>query len=91
MNPDEIRRKYGLHYRLVTLVEKIAARGSKPRVILRIDNPMRSQAQSLLPQGELVEVDVALAEEVRAAGEVLHVPLVDLFGLNLDRLAFVCL
>jgi len=35
----EIRRKYGLHYRLVTLVEKIAARGSKPRVILQIAVP----------------------------------------------------
>ncbi len=35
----EIRRKYGLHYRLVTLVEKIAACGSKPRVILRIAVP----------------------------------------------------
>ncbi|MGB9305437.1 MAG: PPOX class F420-dependent oxidoreductase [Mycobacterium sp.] len=34
---DEIRRKYGLQYRLVTLVETIAARGRKPpRVILRI-------------------------------------------------------
>jgi PPOX class probable F420-dependent enzyme len=33
----EIRRKYGLQYRLVTLVETIAARGRKqPRVVLRI-------------------------------------------------------
>jgi uncharacterized protein len=32
----EIRRKYGFEYRLVTLVETIAARGRKPRVILRI-------------------------------------------------------
>jgi uncharacterized protein len=32
----EIRRKYGFGYRLVTLVESIAARGRKPRVILRI-------------------------------------------------------
>jgi PPOX class probable F420-dependent enzyme len=32
----EIRRKYGLGYRLVTLVETIAARGRKPRVVLRI-------------------------------------------------------
>lgn len=33
----EIRRKYGLQYRLVTLVETIAVRGRKqPRVILRI-------------------------------------------------------
>ncbi len=31
-----IRRKYGFGYRLVTLVERIAARGRKPRVILRI-------------------------------------------------------
>ncbi len=32
----EIRKKYGLQYRLVTFVEAIAARGRKPRVILRI-------------------------------------------------------
>jgi PPOX class probable F420-dependent enzyme len=32
----EVRRKYGLGYRVVTLVEMIAARGRKPRVILRI-------------------------------------------------------
>jgi len=32
----EIRRKYGLGYRLVTLAEMIATRGRKPRVILRI-------------------------------------------------------
>lgn len=31
-----IRRKYGLEYRLVTLVETLAARGRKPRVILLI-------------------------------------------------------
>jgi PPOX class probable F420-dependent enzyme len=33
---DEIRRKYGLGYRLVTVAEMIATRGRKPRVILRI-------------------------------------------------------
>ncbi len=32
----EIRRKYGLEYRLVTLAEMIATRGRQPRVILRI-------------------------------------------------------
>jgi uncharacterized protein len=32
----EIRRKYGLGYRLVILAETIAARGRKPRVVLRI-------------------------------------------------------
>ena len=32
----EIRRKYRLEYRLVSLVEMIATRGRKPRVILRI-------------------------------------------------------
>jgi PPOX class probable F420-dependent enzyme len=31
-----IRGKYGLEYRIVTLVERILARGRKPRVILRI-------------------------------------------------------
>jgi PPOX class probable F420-dependent enzyme len=35
----ELRRKYGFGYRIVTLVEKIAARGHKPRVILRITLP----------------------------------------------------
>jgi PPOX class probable F420-dependent enzyme len=32
----ELRRKYGLGYSLVTLIERIAARGRKPRAILRI-------------------------------------------------------
>jgi uncharacterized protein len=32
----EIRKKYGLEYLLVTFVEMIAARGRKPRVVLRI-------------------------------------------------------
>jgi uncharacterized protein len=32
----ELRRKYGLGYYLVTLIETIAARGRKPRAILRI-------------------------------------------------------
>ncbi len=31
-----IRGKYGLEYRIVTLVERILARGRKPRVILQI-------------------------------------------------------
>lgn len=31
-----IKRKYGLEYRIVTLIEAIAARGRKPRVVLRI-------------------------------------------------------
>ncbi len=31
-----IRRKYGLEYRVVMLVERLAARRRKPRVILRI-------------------------------------------------------
>jgi uncharacterized protein len=31
-----IRRKYGFGYHLVTLIERIAARGNKPRVVLRI-------------------------------------------------------
>jgi uncharacterized protein len=32
----ELRSKYGFGFLLVTLIERIAARGSKPRVILRI-------------------------------------------------------
>lgn len=31
-----LKRKYGFEYRLVTLIERIAARGSKPRVIIII-------------------------------------------------------
>jgi len=34
-----IRRKYGLEYRIVTLVETVVARGRKPRVIMRISIP----------------------------------------------------
>ena len=47
----ELRRKYGFGYRIVTLVEKIAARGHKPRVILRIALPRydsRARRDSLL-------------------------------------------
>jgi PPOX class probable F420-dependent enzyme len=33
---DALKRKYGLEYRLVTLIERIAARGRKRRVVLRI-------------------------------------------------------
>jgi uncharacterized protein len=32
----ELRRKYGLGFRVVTLIEWIVARGHKPRVVLRI-------------------------------------------------------
>jgi hypothetical protein len=31
-----VKRKYGMEFRLVTLIETIAARGRKPRVVLRI-------------------------------------------------------
>jgi uncharacterized protein len=31
-----IKRKYGMEFRVVTLIETIAARGRKPRVVLRI-------------------------------------------------------
>jgi Domain of unknown function (DUF222) len=48
-------------------------------------------AQPLFRQGELVDVGVADPEQVGTAGQVLHIALVDLFGLNLDGLAFVCL
>lgn len=34
--PGVFRRKYGLEYRVFMLVERIAARGNKPRVLLRI-------------------------------------------------------
>lgn len=33
---EAIRRKYGLEYRVVMLVERLAARRRKPRVVLRI-------------------------------------------------------
>jgi hypothetical protein len=36
--------------------------------------------------GELADVDVALAEHFRAAGQVPCVPVVDLFGLDRNRL-----
>lgn len=31
-----LKRKYGFEYRLVTLIERIAARGSKPRAVITI-------------------------------------------------------
>jgi hypothetical protein len=31
-----VKRKYGVEFRVVTLIETIAARGRKPRVVLRI-------------------------------------------------------
>ncbi len=31
-----VKRKYGMEFRVVTLIEMIAARGRKPRVVLRI-------------------------------------------------------
>lgn len=34
--PAGFRRKYGLEYRVFMLVERLAARGNKPRVLLRI-------------------------------------------------------
>src|SRR5690348_5365627 len=43
-------------------------------------------APSALGQGELCDVGVALAEQVRATGQVFHVPVVDLLGLNGDGL-----
>ena len=33
---DALQRKYGLMYRIVTLMERIVARGAKPRVVLRV-------------------------------------------------------
>jgi PPOX class probable F420-dependent enzyme len=33
---DALKSKYGLEYRIVTLIERIAARGRKPRVVLQI-------------------------------------------------------
>lgn len=33
---EVIRRKYGLQFRVVTFIERLAARGQKPRYILRI-------------------------------------------------------
>src|ERR1700730_12363053 len=42
--------------------------------------------ETLLFQRELVAADVADPEALGAAGQVLHVPLVDLFGLDLEGL-----
>jgi hypothetical protein len=36
-----IRRKYGFEYRVIMLIERIAARRQKPRVILRITVPTK--------------------------------------------------
>src|SRR3954464_11996370 len=47
------------------------------------------RAESLLLTSELVDIDVADAEHLRATGQVLHVALVHLFGLQRDRLIFV--
>src|SRR4029077_14951058 len=45
--------------------------------------------RKLLLQCELIDVDIACAEQVRAAGQVFHVSVVGLFGLNRDRLVCV--
>ncbi len=37
-----IKRKYGVEFRVVTLIETIAARGRRPRVVLRITPSTRS-------------------------------------------------
>jgi uncharacterized protein len=37
-----VKRKYGVEFRVVTLIETIAARGRKPRVVLRITPSTRS-------------------------------------------------
>jgi PPOX class probable F420-dependent enzyme len=42
--PDVFRSKYGLEYRVFMLVERVAARGNKPRVLLRITQPLASGA-----------------------------------------------
>ena len=46
-------------------------------------------AKTLLLQRELDDVDLAVAEQLRAAGEVLHVAVVDLLGLDRDGLVLV--
>src|ERR1700736_4756845 len=45
----------------------------------------------LLLHGELIDVAVSGAEALRAASEVVHVPVVDLFGLKRYRLVPACL
>lgn len=40
-----LKRKYGFEYRVVTLIERIAARGRKPRVVLQIAVGERSGDQ----------------------------------------------
>src|SRR5947209_991272 len=49
-------------------------------------NLLSAMVVLLLLQRELVDVDVAGAETLRAAGEVVHVAVVDLFGRNRDGL-----
>jgi hypothetical protein len=93
VEPGQRFARRGLRAAGQALVENTAARGDQPRIILRSagPTPCARRAQSLLPQGELVEVGVTLAEQICAAGEVPHVPLVDLFRLNGDGLVFACL
>src|SRR5437763_1529278 len=55
----------------------------------RTESAPSSDAQryrSSLLQGELVAVDIAHAECLGAAGQILHVTLVDVFGLDGDGL-----
>src|ERR1700751_2769606 len=69
----------------VTRAEIISKRSSDVALCARCRWP----AQSLFLQGELVDIDVAHPEHLGAAGQVPHVALVDLFGLNLDGLILV--
>jgi len=40
-----VRRKYGFEYKVIMAIERIVARGQKPRVILRITVPVAAPSQ----------------------------------------------
>jgi PPOX class probable F420-dependent enzyme len=42
---DIVRRKYGFEYKVIMGIERIVARGQKPRVILRITVPVAAPSQ----------------------------------------------
>ena len=58
---------------------------------MRPDRSALSLGDSALGEGELTDVGVAVPEQIRTAGQILHVAVVDLAGLDLHRfvLAFL--
>src|SRR5271166_6720217 len=65
----------------------------KKRLLQRLSSGPRSpdKAGLSLFQRELAQIGVAVAEQLGTAGQVLHVPVVDLFRLDRDRLVLMSL